>query len=136
MVRIQKCKPQGNAASKEALHPAFQVVTQRLLEQGRSRRQEASRAIERSWSGFEEFAQPTKQPYSDSIYRVLKQVHPDTELSAEAATVMHDLVVSTMKRVASDAAGLHLTFTETKAEYADCGDVSEMIIGWSCWIDA
>ena len=110
-----------------ALHPAFHLVSQRLREEGRSKRQEERRALTQSWSGFEDFEQPTSRPYSRAIYRVLKQVHRNTEISAEAATVVHDLIVSSMARVVSEAAGLVSSFTETKREYR--GDTAEMIIG-------
>ncbi|XP_058931801.1 histone H2B type 1-A [Kogia breviceps] len=47
-----------------------------------------------------------KESYSVYIYKVLKQVHPDTGISSKAMSIMNSFVVDIFERVASEASTL------------------------------
>ena len=47
-----------------------------------------------------------KQSYSTYIYKVLKQVHPDTGISSKAMSIMNSFVSDIFDRVASEASRL------------------------------
>ena len=49
---------------------------------------------------------PRKQTYSTYIYKVLKQVHPDTGISSKAMGIMNSFVNDIFDRVASEASRL------------------------------
>ena len=47
-----------------------------------------------------------KESYSIYIYKVLKQVHPDTGISSKAMSIMNSFVNDIFERIASEAARL------------------------------
>ncbi|NWR80546.1 H2B protein, partial [Centropus unirufus] len=47
-----------------------------------------------------------KETFSVYIYRVLKQVHPDTGISSKAMSIMNSFVNDLLERLASEAARL------------------------------
>ncbi|NXX99722.1 H2B protein, partial [Centropus bengalensis] len=47
-----------------------------------------------------------KETFSVYIYRVLKQVHPDTGISSRAMSIMNSLVEDLLERLAAEAARL------------------------------
>ena len=47
-----------------------------------------------------------KEPYAIYLYKVLKQVHPDTGVSSKAMSIMNSFVNDIFERIASDASGL------------------------------
>uniref|UniRef100_A0A914Y7J9 Histone H2B n=1 Tax=Panagrolaimus superbus TaxID=310955 RepID=A0A914Y7J9_9BILA len=47
-----------------------------------------------------------KETYSIYIYRVLKQVHPDTGVSSKAMSIMNSFVNDVFERIASEASRL------------------------------
>ncbi|CAJ0604529.1 unnamed protein product [Cylicocyclus nassatus] len=47
-----------------------------------------------------------KESYSGYIYRVLKQVHPDTGVSSKAMSIMNSLVNDVFERIAAEASRL------------------------------
>uniref|UniRef100_A0A914E3S6 Histone H2B n=1 Tax=Acrobeloides nanus TaxID=290746 RepID=A0A914E3S6_9BILA len=47
-----------------------------------------------------------KESYSVYIYRVLKQVHPDTGISSKAMSIMNSFVNDVFERIASEASRL------------------------------
>ena len=47
-----------------------------------------------------------KESYSVYIYRVLKQVHPDTGVSAKAMSIMNSFVNDVFERIAAEASRL------------------------------
>ncbi|KAK6483040.1 histone H2B type 3-B-like [Huso huso] len=49
-----------------------------------------------------------RQTYATYIYRVLRQVHPDTGISAKSMGIMNSFVGDTFEHVASEAAKLSL----------------------------
>ena len=53
------------------------------------------------------------ESYSIYIYKVLKQVHPDTGISSKAMSIMNSFVADLFERIASEAAKL-ATYNNTK----------------------
>ncbi|XP_073080543.1 histone H2B type 1-A [Manis javanica] len=49
-----------------------------------------------------------KESYSIYIYKVLKQVHPDTGISSKAMSIMNSLVTDIFERIAGEASRLAL----------------------------
>lgn len=47
-----------------------------------------------------------KESYSAYIYRVLKQVHPDTGISSKAMSIMNSFVNDVFERIAAEASRL------------------------------
>jgi histone H2B len=47
-----------------------------------------------------------KESYSSYLYKVLKQVHPDTGISSKAMSVMNSLVNDIFERLANESARL------------------------------
>ena len=49
-----------------------------------------------------------KESYSIYVYKVLKQVHPDTGISSKAMSIMNSFVNDIFERIASEASRLSL----------------------------
>ncbi|XP_065272318.1 histone H2B type 1-B-like [Emys orbicularis] len=49
-----------------------------------------------------------KESYSIYVYKVLKQVHPDTGISSKAMSIMNSFVSDLFERIASEASRLAL----------------------------
>ena len=47
-----------------------------------------------------------KEPYAIYIYKVLKQVHPNTSVSSKAMSIMNSLVNDMFERIAAEASKL------------------------------
>ncbi|NXD66311.1 H2B3 protein, partial [Eolophus roseicapillus] len=57
-----------------------------------------------------------KEAYSIYIYKVLKQVHPDTGISSKAMSIMNSFVNDLFERLASEASRL--------AQYNHCSTIT------------
>jgi len=58
-----------------------------------------------------------KESYAIYIYKVLKQVHPDTGVSAKAMSIMNSFVNDLFERIAAEASKLALY---NKRSLSDC----------------
>ncbi|XP_049549653.1 histone H2B type 1-A [Orcinus orca] len=79
---------------------------------------QASRSIAVSKKGFKKAITKTqrkeerkykrcrKESYSIYIYKVLKQVHPDTGISSKAMSIMNSFVADVFERIANEASRL------------------------------
>ena len=54
----------------------------------------------------QKYKKKNKQSYNIYIYRVLKQVHPDTGVSKRAMSILNSFVSDTFGRIASEAGQL------------------------------
>uniref|UniRef100_A0AC35FD34 Histone H2B n=1 Tax=Panagrolaimus sp. PS1159 TaxID=55785 RepID=A0AC35FD34_9BILA len=79
MARTKKASEKKSASQKAAARPA----------DGKKLRKKAKR-----------------ETFSIYIYRVLKQVHPDTGMSSKAMSIMNSFVNDVFERIASEAARL------------------------------
>ena len=52
-----------------------------------------------------------KESYAIYIYKVLKQVHPDTGISSKAMSIMNSFVNDLFERIAAEASRLCLLYT-------------------------
>uniref|UniRef100_UPI00358F98D3 histone H2B-like n=1 Tax=Myxine glutinosa TaxID=7769 RepID=UPI00358F98D3 len=64
-----------------------------------------------------------KESYAAYIYKVLKQVHPDTGISSKAMSIMNSFVNDIFERIAMEAARLahynhHVTITSREIQTA------------------
>ena len=57
--------------------------------------------------------QKAKQTYSSYIYKVLKQVHPDTGISSKGMQVMCNFITDLFERIGNEAANV-CRFSKTK----------------------
>ena len=57
-------------------------------------------------SGDKKHKKSRKESYSIYIYRVLRQVHPDTGVSSKAMSIMNSFVNDVFERIAAEAARL------------------------------
>ncbi|KAI6184804.1 Histone H2B [Aphelenchoides bicaudatus] len=57
-------------------------------------------------SGDKKRRKSRKETYSVYIYRVLKQVHPDTGISSKAMSIMNSFVNDVFERIAGEASRL------------------------------
>ena len=57
-------------------------------------------------SGDKKRRKSRKESYSVYIYRVLKQVHPDTGVSSKAMSIMNSFVNDVFERIAAEASRL------------------------------
>ena len=57
-------------------------------------------------SGDKKRRKSRKETYSVYIYRVLKQVHPDTGVSSKAMSIMNSFVNDVFERIAAEASRL------------------------------
>ena len=57
-------------------------------------------------SGDKKHKKSRKESYSIYIYRVLRQVHPDTGISSKAMSIMNSFVNDVFERIAAEAARL------------------------------
>ena len=78
--------PPKQAASKGAKKAASKAKAQRSTDKKRRRRR--------------------KESYSIYIYKVLKQVHPDTGVSSKAMSIMNSFVNDIFERIAAEASRL------------------------------
>ena len=66
-----------------------------------------------------------KESYSMYVYKVLKQVHPDTSISSKAMGIMNSFVTDIFERIAGEASRLahynkRLTITSREVQTAVC----------------
>jgi histone H3/H4 len=59
-----------------------------------------------SRSGDKKKKRKRKETYSSYIYKVLKQVHPDTGISSKAMSIMNSFVNDIFERIAAEASRL------------------------------
>ena len=88
------------------------------------------KTIQSSWAGHVRFEQPPPaRQYANGICKVLKQLHPERKLTAEAVVILHDVIFRALKRVVTAAAAIPPTDTiVTKAEYAGEADPAKMVV--------
>ncbi|KJH51597.1 core histone H2A/H2B/H3/H4 [Dictyocaulus viviparus] len=66
----------------------------------------AAKSQKVSRSGDKKKKHRRKESYSVYIYRVLKQVHPDTGVSSKAMSIMNSFVNDVFERIAAEASRL------------------------------
>ena len=66
----------------------------------------AAKSQKTSRSGDKKKRKSRKESYSVYIYRVLKQVHPDTGVSSKAMSIMNSFVNDVFERIAAEASRL------------------------------
>ena len=66
----------------------------------------AAKSQKASRSGDKKKRKSRKESYSVYIYRVLKQVHPDTGVSSKAMSIMNSFVNDVFERIAAEASRL------------------------------
>lgn len=64
-------------------------------------------------SGDKSYNKKRKQSYSTYIYKVLKQVHPETGISRKAMSIMNSFVNDSFEKIAVEAGRL-LRYSKTK----------------------
>ena len=68
----------------------------------------ASKAKAARGTGDKKRKRKRKESYAIYIYKVLKQVHPDTGISSKAMSIMNSFVNDIFERIASEASRLAL----------------------------
>ncbi|KAI6174099.1 Histone H2B [Aphelenchoides besseyi] len=71
---------------------------------GKSGGKKAVKAVKKS--GEKKRRSSRKESYAVYIYRVLKQVHPDTGISSKAMSIMNSFVNDVFERIAAEASRL------------------------------
>ena len=66
----------------------------------------AAKSQKAARSGDKKRRRKAKQSYSSYIYKVLKQVHPDTGISSKAMSIMNSFVNDLFERIATEASRL------------------------------
>jgi histone H2B len=66
----------------------------------------AAKSQKAARSGDKKRKRKAKQSYSSYIYKVLKQVHPDTGISSKAMSIMNSFVNDLFERIATEASRL------------------------------
>jgi len=66
----------------------------------------AAKSQKASRTGDKKKRRRRKESYSVYIYRVLKQVHPDTGISSKAMSIMNSFVNDIFERIAAEASRL------------------------------
>ena len=61
---------------------------------------------QKSRSGDKKRRQKRKESYSSYIYKVMKQVHPDTGISSKAMSIMNSFVNDIFERIAGESSRL------------------------------
>ncbi|XP_036361717.1 histone H2B-like [Octopus sinensis] len=78
----------------------------------------ASKAKSSRASGDKKCKKKRKESYSIYIYKVLKQVHPNTGISSKAMSIMNSFVNDLFERIASEASRLaHYNKRSTISSY-------------------
>ena len=81
-----------------------------------------------------------KESYSIYIYKVLKQVHPDTGISSKAMSIMNSFVNDVFERIAGEAARLGQSLTlvtlvsSSGIKTGHSGKQSHHLANLSCYI--
>ena len=66
----------------------------------------AKKSGKKSVDGKKKRSSKRKESYSIYIYKVLKQVHPDTGISSKAMSIMNSFVTDVFERIAGEASKL------------------------------
>ncbi|KAM9348442.1 histone H2B 1/2-like [Symphorus nematophorus] len=66
----------------------------------------SKKAVAKSNRGSRKRRRPRKESYSIYVYKVLKQVHPDTGISSKAMGIMNSFVSDIFERIAGEASRL------------------------------
>ena len=66
----------------------------------------AAKSQKAARTGDKKRRKKAKQSYSTYIYKVLKQVHPDTGVSSKAMSIMNSFVNDLFERIATEASRL------------------------------
>ncbi|XP_031556056.1 histone H2B-like [Actinia tenebrosa] len=66
----------------------------------------AKKGGKRKASTAKKYTKKRKQSYSIYIYKVMKQVHPDTGISGKAMSIMNSFVNDVFERIAGEASRL------------------------------
>lgn len=86
IVELSKMPPKTGVASKGAKKAVSKAKSQRSTDKKRKRKR--------------------KESYSIYIYKVLKQVHPDTGVSSKAMSIMNSFVNDIFERISAEASRL------------------------------
>ena len=65
-----------------------------------------SKAVKKAATGDKKRKKKRKESYSIYIYKVLKQVHPDTGISSKGMLIMNSFVNDIFERIAAESAKL------------------------------
>ncbi|XP_068188072.1 histone H2B 1/2-like [Antennarius striatus] len=66
----------------------------------------SKKAVTKATKGTRKKRRPRKESYAIYVYKVLKQVHPDTGISSKAMSIMNSFVNDIFERIASEASRL------------------------------
>ncbi|GFR42933.1 hypothetical protein Agub_g3831, partial [Astrephomene gubernaculifera] len=91
-----EAKPKAAKAPKKEKAPAKKVVKKEAAEGGAEGAEKAKKKVKVSKA----------ETYKLYIYKVLKQVHPDTGISSKAMSIMTSLVTDLFDRIATEASKL------------------------------
>ena len=86
----KKAFPSANAVSEASAQPAT----------------ETTKKIRRMRKDGKPFKKTKRQSFDVFIYRVLKQVHPDTGVSKKSMSILNSFVLDLFERLASEASRL------------------------------
>ncbi|XP_011609510.1 histone H2B type 1-A-like [Takifugu rubripes] len=77
-----------------------------MVEQVKISKKGSKKAVAKSTKPARKKRRPRKESYAIDVYKVLKQVHPDTGISSKAMSIMNSFVKDIFERIASEASRL------------------------------
>lgn len=77
-----------------------------MVEQVKISKKGSKKAVAKSTKPGRKKRRPRKESYAIYVYKVLKQVHPDTGISSKAMSIMNSFVKDIFERIASEASRL------------------------------
>lgn len=77
-----------------------------MVEQVKISKKGSKKAVAKSTKPGRRKRRPRKESYAIYVYKVLKQVHPDTGISSKAMSIMNSFVKDIFERIASEASRL------------------------------
>ncbi|XP_016528773.1 histone H2B 1/2 isoform X2 [Poecilia formosa] len=94
--------------SSSAAHSSLQVSRVNMPEPAKSAPKKGSKkaVTKTAGKGGKKKRRTRKESYAIYVYKVLKQVHPDTGISSKAMSIMNSFVNDIFERIASEASRL------------------------------
>ncbi|XP_068186506.1 histone H2B.1/H2B.2-like [Antennarius striatus] len=77
-----------------------------VVKGGKGGKKGSKKAAAKVTKGTRKKRRPRKESYAIYVYKVLKQVHPDTGISSKAMSIMNSFVNDIFERIASEASRL------------------------------
>lgn len=77
-----------------------------MVEPGKISKKGSKKAVAKATKSGKRKRRSRKESYAIYVYKVLKQVHPDTGISSKAMSVMNSFVNDIFERIASEASRL------------------------------